>query len=270
MQTLDPRYQGASVRPKTPAAVCYTKDLRPKDPFAFEQLWQSVEDVLPAAFEALDDGTICTDDHLLDVLRNCLALHFAWSRTLEVMSRQIIPKLLDDRELQMRTDPNLVPSSGLAPAGAEGAEILARQARERIEGMGFTLEHLLPERFMVNYQEAKRRVTGQPVEIAVAEDANFLIGDAPAQTLDPDKGLGPLGGVPWDQARTVFMPLGPRHSIALAPATKFVHFDVDAVTIINSYQVARAQRHVIWHPISELEEFVRNQIAGYQGSEDNE
>lgn len=261
MSTLNPQRPSERMKLKAPGAVCFTKDLKPKDPFAFEELWKSVEDVVGEALQAVDDGTIFSDERLTGLLRQCLALHFARSLTILRMASDLAPIMMKNAEERMLHDPRLVSLGGLIPAGPEGREIMARSSRERIESQWFRPDLLIPERFMANFQVALRRVEGHPFEIAVAEDGEFLIGDAPAQTFDPAKGVGPLGGVPWDQAKTVLMPLGRRHAMGLAPVSKYVTFDRPGIEFLNGIQIARAEQRVMWHPDAALEEFVQVRLS---------
>jgi hypothetical protein len=166
---------------------------------------------------------------------------------------------LDDAEARMLTDPGLVSGAGLFPAGPEGRAIMAKDVRERMVRMGFSREKLLPESFVRNFAECRRRVKDHPLELLVAKGADFIIGDSPSQTLGKN-GVGVLGGVAWDQADSVFMPLGPGHAVALAPATQLVEMEADVVEQTNRWQVQTAHRHVMWHPRSDHEDFVRTEL----------
>jgi hypothetical protein len=56
------------------------------------------------------------------------------------------------------------------------------------------------------------------------------------------------------------MPLGPHHAVALAPTTKFVEMEPEVIEQANRWQVQTAQRHIMWHPRTDHEDFVRLQL----------
>lgn len=93
--------------------------------------------------------------------------------------------------------------------------------------------------------------------------ANSLIGDCPALSLSAERsGVGPLGGVPWDQATTVFMPLDRRHAMGLGRTNKYMTFDAEQVAQLNRAQVIGAQKVVLWHPDADFTQTVREVRGG--------
>jgi hypothetical protein len=253
---LTVQYPERPPRQKGPGAVCYSRDLKPDDPFAFEALWQPVENRVGEAIDAVENGTVFSDERLVDILRGCLAVHFARSLSLEQVVRSASGDVLDRSEARMQQDGRLISLSGIVPAGPEGRSLIARGVRDHIEQGGFALPRLIPERFIENYPIALERVAEVPVEIAVAEEGEFLIGDAPAQTLNPGR-VGIVGGVPWDQATAVVMPLGRRHVMRLGKANHYIPVLQMGVDNLNRVQALSAIERVMWHPEADLADFVR-------------
>ena len=264
LATLDPRHPNDWVRRKGPRAVCFTRDIKPDDPFAFEERWQPVEQHLPDAMSAVEAGTIFADDHLVGVLRRCLALHFSRSRTIELMSQAISPQMLENARERMLIDPLLTTGSGLVLTGDEGRAIMADDLVERVKGLGFRPEKQVPNHFIYYFALISRQLEGQPIEISVAMEGEFLIGDAPALTLDHQKGFG----VPWMQANTHLMPLGRRHLIATGPTNRIFAAPSHFVESVNRAQVRSAHHHVMWHPDADLEAFVRTEIEAIAAESD--
>jgi hypothetical protein len=115
--------------------------------------------------------------------------------------------------------------------------------RARIEGM---------------YLKARAFVSSSGLEVLSSGSGEFLIGDVPALTIPRDgTGVGVLGGTALGDARTVIMPFGPRHLVALARTSVFAEPTPVQATTLNSYQVRGALKYVYLRPGSELEHFVR-------------
>ena len=207
------------VRRVGPDGVFRTARLHPDDPSLFEARWKDVEDSLPAALAAVDDGTVLAKPDLVVVLRQCIAIHMARSGDLlrvhdlatAVFRDAILPRLRSDPRIRDRFRRE---HFGLEPAGPEAMEIEAlraiEEARGQVEDSGFHAERMLE-----SYDEALKVVDGNGLQVGVAAEGEFLIGDAPAQTLrEGHDGVGPLGGVPWSKATTIVMPIGRRQCVS--------------------------------------------------------
>jgi hypothetical protein len=248
-------------KPLGPAGLAYVQDLNPVDPIGFEQQWKAVEDRLPEALVAVDDGSIFASRRLVDLLRDCLAMHWARSYNLVLMYASMLPRILDHREREMLSDPMIEhvfrsQHRGLWPAGGESRALAAQYVRDRVANV-FDASGFLSKRMLANFDEARARVAGVPLQIVVAGASEFLIGDSPAQSLNKDRaGIGPLGGIPWGEATTVTMPLGRRHAVALGPRNEYIELDQREVGIVNRFQLSVARRHVAWHPDADIERFV--------------
>src|ERR1022692_2776605 len=111
------------------------------------------------------------------------------------------------------------------------------------------------------FLKARDFVSSMGLEVLTAGSREFLIGDVPALTI-PHQGtvLGFLGGTALGDARTVIMPVGPRHLIALARTTISAELTPEQVVTANTYQVHGALEYVYLRPGSGLEHFVRSAI----------
>ena len=86
----------------------------------------------------------------------------------------------------------------------------------------------------------------------------FLIGDVPALTVRADRpGVGVLGGIALAEAQSVFLPLGPRHAVALGRTDKVVHLTSGQVAEANARQLSGAIDYVYLRPGSRLMDTVR-------------
>jgi hypothetical protein len=250
------------VRSVGPDGVFRTARLHPDDPSLFEARWKEVEDSLPAALAAVDDGTLLGRPDLLVVVRQCVAIHMARSGDLlrvhdlatAVFRDAMLPRLRSDRRIRDRFRRE---HFGLEPAGPEAIEIAARraveEARRQVEDSGFHAERML-----ASYDEALKVVDGKGLQVCVAAEGEFLIGDVPAQSLRKDHdGVGPLGGVPWSEATTIVMPIGRRHSVSLSRESEYLHLESAAVRYLNTVQVRAAHQSVAWHPEADFRGLVR-------------
>lgn len=65
-----------------PGGAGWEKDFIEHDPDVAEQLWKTVEDDLPSAFALLDRDDLAVPDRQADLIRDCIALHWARSRAM--------------------------------------------------------------------------------------------------------------------------------------------------------------------------------------------
>jgi hypothetical protein len=190
---------------------------------------------------------------LLDVVRDCLAVHFARSNTVARIVTIATEGVLNRLEQRLVEGQLLESPSGLAAAGPEGQALIAKQYTEQARTELFDPVSTIPERMMENFTIARERIASQPIEIVVAAEGEFLIGDTPAHTLSSDNRIDVL----WDQANTVTMPLDRHYAFALGPKNRYIEFDKNMVNFINRVQVQTAQKFVMWHPNAQMVNFVR-------------
>ncbi len=145
--------------------------------------------------------------------------------------------------------------SGLYPAGPEArrqhaAELIA-EALVKLDASPFS-----PDRMVALYDQVRPLVQGSELEIGVATIGEFMISDTPAQSLGAGvPGVGPLGGVPWDRATTIVMPIGRRHVVGLGKQAGFVDLERTDVDYLNRVQVMAAEHELAWHPAADLMPF---------------
>jgi hypothetical protein len=121
-----------------------------------------------------------------------------------------------------------------------------------IEASAFSADSMLEL-----YDDARRVVAAAGLEIGIAAEGEFLIGDAPAQTHPRGPGgIGPLRGTPWRGAGTISMPIGRRHVLALGRRDAYVSLDRAHVDELNRRQILTAHRFIAWHPDAALRAFV--------------
>jgi hypothetical protein len=233
-----------------------------------------MEDRLPGVLQAVDDGTALGDPDALEVLRDCLAVHMARSRDLaaldDVVWRVAGPAAVDRLAARLAGDPRVADSfrlrhSGLEPAGREALVMEAKAIAGELLGTSTAdveASSFRADRMLDLYQQARHRLDGAGVEIGVAREGEFLISDAPAQSLKAGhRGVGPRGGVPWSTASTIVMPIGRRAFLGVGPQNAYFDIDRAQVDQMNRMQIASAYESVAWHPDADLLSFVRATLS---------
>jgi hypothetical protein len=219
----------------------------------------------PEALAAIESRTILADGPLMDILRECLVVHLARSNVLIRVDDLAVQKSRPRIERWALDDPRLIDNYrqahiGLYPTVDEARRYAARLMDRELSRIEATSD--LANRFLRLYQVAKARVNKHPIEIGIAQEGEFLIGDAPAQSYKRDHpGVGPLGGVPWGEANLFTMPLGRRYMIGLGRAPAYVDLDRSTVDVLNRHQVVAAHRQVVWHPDADFRDFVSGVLA---------
>jgi hypothetical protein len=109
------------------------------------------------------------------------------------------------------------------------------------------------------FYKARELVDKSELEVLTSACGEFIIGDVPALTI-PREGSRPgvLDGTAFGDARTVIMPLGPQHIVALARTNVNAELNSDQVNLANTYQVRGALEYVYFRPGSTLAQFVRS------------
>lgn len=254
---LDIQHPDTRPRLRTTTAVGYRNDLAPENPDEFESCWQPMENAFPEVIEAVRNEKALEDDRVMGALRDCLAVHFARSNTIERFAKAIRGPLLADAEANARIHPSLVSPEGLFPIGDEARAAMAHRTIERISRTTFRHEVIAPQRMIAIYKGVKPKIAGHGIEILVATKGEFLIGDTPAHTFHPERGFN----VPWDEAMTVLMPIGRHHAIALGPVSKYSTIDTQTMDLINRVQVVAAEGMVAWHPDAKLGDYVKQVLS---------
>jgi hypothetical protein len=103
--------------------------------------------------------------------------------------------------------------------------------------------------------------------VAEALGEEFLIADTPAVSFNPARPtVGLLGGVPYPEATTILLPLGPRHLACVARKPAWFHLEprwvrsmnsVQVAQVINSLEVGGSSRCVFYRPGLNLADSVK-------------
>ncbi len=242
-------------KPKGPDGVGVVRNFLRVDSAHAEQLWKQVEDDIPAAVAAAASPAVLVQLQHLGTLRDAIALHFARSiaaaETLARVRRDaatarvaaITAAHADDLAAAYRT------THGLHLAGPEGllyyATALTAPTIELLESGAW-------ERVRVEelFDSARARADAMHVEIVVAgAGSEFLLGDAPAVTWRPGAARpGPAGGVAWDVAERIVMPLTPRLAASVGRCADHRTAAPGEVDQLNTWQVQAAHERVHHRP----------------------
>lgn len=224
-----------------------------------ERIWGLTEQDLPAAIAAARTRRIFANPKHVSVIKDAIALHFARSLELLQAHAMLWERGLEEARQRYRADETtmaslfyqrygLLPPSGRAAGEILSEELLADTRKLYDSGAIFRLR-------VVDMFHAARELAGRAgLEIIRPDRGEFLIGDVPAIPIDGRRhALGVLGGVPFADATTVILPLSPRRLAALGKADVFRNVPGSAVKLLNTIQIAKAQRFVFMRPGSGLE-----------------
>jgi hypothetical protein len=228
-----------------------------------ERLWKETEDKLHGALAAVDAGTLLSSPEHLATIKDAIALHYARSKATRIVHVRIFVQAAAASRNLWLTDWR--PRLEAAFYQAKGFYAVGDQALERFldEMMQPNLDmaasgQLFRARIEDIYLKARAFVSFSGLEVLMSGSSEFLIGDVPALTIPRNgTGLGALGGTALGDARTVIMPLGPRHVVALARTSLSAELTPDQVATANAYQTRGALEYVYLRPGSGLEHFVR-------------
>lgn len=227
-----------------------------------EKFWSDeVETFLPAAFEAVDDGTILNRPDLVKVLKDCIALHWARSAAYKDAHERLFKDVTEQqkREWFAKYKPTLASAFydryGLYPAGDQALAHINDLIHEAPKIV--TSGEWFPKRVRENFNVARNRFADSKLEVARPPvGSQFLIGDCPALSLKTDGG-NLYAKVPIFEAGTIALPIGPHHSIGLGKGEdKWIDLDEATVEKLNTIQVDVALSWVMYHPSSGLKSFV--------------
>jgi hypothetical protein len=230
-----------------------------------EKLWKETKDRLPDALAAMDAGTLLDDEQHVSVIKSAIALHFArskaawiiharaWAKTLERGRRRW---LTENRHLLARW---FYLRKRLYPADDEALGMFADELMElslTLAGSGV----LWRERIESLFLRAQAMTDAPGLEIRTPRGSGeFLIGDVPALTVRADRaGAGVLGRIALAKARSVFLPLGSRHVVALGKAHRIIQLASGQVAEVNGQQLSAAIDYVYLRPGSPLMSTVRS------------
>jgi len=267
VRAFDIRSRFSRARPTS--AIGKIVDLiHPSAAASAEARWGAMENRLPAALRAVDEGTIFqTADHLA-TLRECMAIHWGRSRTVYTVDHeisrpiayeQVLRELIAVDDFQIYFIVEYRARRGCDPKTVNDLLGLAREMYPFNVGLA---DAALADFVHEAVDDMERFVATAPIEIAVATGtAEFVLGDIPVLTLDRrvPGGAGPLRGVPLAPGiDTVVMPLGPRHLMTLGGthgATRVLN--ASQVIIVDAHQILAAQERIVFRPSLVLDDAIR-------------
>ncbi|HVI69279.1 MAG TPA: DUF4238 domain-containing protein [Magnetospirillaceae bacterium] len=226
-----------------------------------EKRWsKEVESRLPHAFELLDQGKLLSDPIATTTIKKCIALH--WARGFA--AREVVDKILIPGTTQKAITAILERftleqaafglTDGRTSNMSEQAlyEIIHTEFAEKLRR-----ERYLDVAFLELYRKGQSFIESKSLEIWHSPNEEFLLGDIPVVTYEKDTGkVGILDDVSWSKADAIFMPLGPRHVVALAKEPAYREADARTVEILNTCQVKVALKEVYFRPGSGLGDLI--------------
>ncbi len=244
---------------KFPSQVGFALDFVKHDPVETEQSWPSVEDELPAFYEALENRSLLDSAETIDLAKRIIALHVVRSLTRWAVHEVVIERARDGVVRSLLEKPQILEiafrrSTGFYSAGPDSI----RQQAER--GADAAVESLNDHKFwqsrlMANIEELNNFLLPRSIQVLeVCDESNeFLIGDDPAPTLmDGYVGLGPLAGVTYANTTSIALPVSPRFAIALKDEPEWIVATPEIVHFLNRVELSYAQRRVFYNPNSSL------------------
>jgi hypothetical protein len=230
-------------------------------PQEHEDRWNAgVENHLPAAFAAVDDGTILDHPGLVSVLKDCVALHWARSAAYKQAHEERFRTVTEQQKRLWKQNPPALARAfylryGLYPAGVQALnhinDLLHEEPEVVTSGEWFAGQ---VDRY---FDIARNRFADASLEVARApEGRQFLIGDSPALSIGNRDGRV-YTGVPLFEAGTLMLVIGPDHAIGLGKnSDQWIDLDGAHVTVLNAMQVNDAVAWVMYHPSSDMKAFV--------------
>lgn len=249
-------------RERKPRSVGYVKNFLRFRASDSERRWQEVENEAQRVFDALDDRSLLTSDELKDIARKLLALHWARSKMLKTIHSSSVQRTLEKRKLGDHFSKETLVSAfrdrfGIEPTGPESLQIIAEEI-VNAASQNIDMDAFFHDRVHENYESALNRLKLLGIQVAEASNMEFVLGDVPVLTVRRNfAGVGPLGGVPWDEADAILMTAGPRHMIGIGSIESWLPVDTAAVRMLNSAQIAGAQRNLYYRPGSGLRALIQ-------------
>ncbi len=254
------------IQRRTPSTCMYMPHFISAAPAEAEKLWGTVENRLPEALAAVDDGSVFARRDCVAALKDCLAVHVARSKAMAWTREEALERAAIQLKVEMMTkQPRWLLQRFRRKYGIVGVGF---QALERAADDFITVAAPVvntPETFWASvrelFQYLQNFFAGKALEIVMPGPAagEFLLGDFPAVALPKARQLlgGPRGGVPVDDAATVVMPVGPTRTIALGPTERSEPIPAEYVDQLNRVQVVNAFHEVCFRPGAGLEQFIR-------------
>jgi hypothetical protein len=258
-------YPQARQQPIGPVGCAKVDNFVPWASGSVEQLWKETEDRLHDALALMDAGALLADAGHASVIKSAIALHFARSKATQVIHARVWAQTVERGRKRWLTEHRQLLAhwfylrKGLYPAGDEALGIFADELMELSLTLGRS-GALWRERIESMYLNARAMTQAAGLEILTPPAGEeFLIGDVPALTVRADRpGVGVLGGIALAEAQSVFLPLGPRHVVALGRSDQVIPLASAQVAEVNARQLSGAIDYVYLRPESPLMDTVRS------------
>lgn len=244
---------------KSPAAICYAKDLSTRDSQEFEDTWQSVESKIGRILPRINAGSQ-VDTNTNPVLQEFLAVHLV--RSFSYRERHRRRMLQGIQALDLRR----VPSERLVSMdGKKHSEPYPPYMNDRVrieEEWRSNLTELFvngpysAEAMMTILPYARDYIDRRSLTIVHAGDGDseFVVGDCPVLPL---KGSSGLAEEPFGPAvGAYFFPVGPKYG--LFTANRNSDLAPHEVAWLNCLQVQSAQKWVVWTPDRDFAGFAKS------------
>lgn len=242
-----------------------------------EAEWKRVEDLAPAALDALESGCLFDHPDQVVTIRRLFALHVARSKGFRAIFHRTLSRIEDSAHVQnlmaLLRRPEVLDAlfrhhTGLEPVGEGARDLMVERTLgelvERVAGdaafRDFTLEQ---------YGVAQDWLQNKRLRVGVAEESEFLIGDMPVLTRSSTTGRAGILEVPLGEADTVAMPLGPKHVLALSTTEDdgYEAVPVNGVRNLNLLQLATAPEKVYFRAASGLESMAQHEWETHRQSD---
>lgn len=235
---------------------------------ALEQAWsQKVEGKLKRAFELIDAGQILDPRNVahLELIKKCMALHWARSFALTVILRGLMPNAVNsivNGVLRQYTPTQAVHAmTGLYVTGFDAKDVFQRLVYDQLDAE--LRQNFLREQFLHHYREAYGRMSGFSLEVGHASASEFVLTDCPVVTWDKDRRIsGVLYGAAWTDADAIFMAVGPKHIVALSHTGRYRELSEGQVVEMNKRQVEAAYREIYFRPGCDVGERIAEALRG--------
>lgn len=248
---------GTSVR-KKPAAVGYVKDFVRFRSEAAEVIWAKTEDRLPAALKAVDNRTIVAHPDLVTTLIAAIVLHYFRAEQTKRTHEQVWAESIATMKAELLTHPDRLRQLCRQKYGFawDDEADLSHIVNDLVSGAVelHDTEVLFQARLEDLFRKGQERIATSQLEITESINAEFLLGDSPAVAFREGQ-LWPRTALL--DAGTVALPLSRTKVASLGRVQVWHRVAPTVAERLNLIEVQQANRHVFFHPLSALDNFVR-------------
>lgn len=173
-----------------------------------EKKYAYIETRMASAFEALDKGTLLTNEKYIESVKKFMALHYVRGSIFYFLMQEE-PKYFEQfLENVKRSNPDLKGQIDL------NNNVLRDQFRT------YMIQHM-PKIIKPIIRKVETFLSKYNLEIATSPDeCNFLLGDIATLTISADGTIGVLSGAAITNSVGFLMPLGPKHIVAVTSLKK--------------------------------------------------